>query len=51
MTRLSGGVADGVWTDASEAFADDELGDLLLAICGINTWNRIAISTRKPLPS
>jgi AhpD family alkylhydroperoxidase len=51
-TRLAeGGVADAVWDEAASVFSEEELADLLLAIAAINTWNRIAVPTRKRLPT
>jgi AhpD family alkylhydroperoxidase len=40
------GVPDDVWSDAREAFGDDELAQLVFAIASINTWNRLMITTR-----
>jgi AhpD family alkylhydroperoxidase len=52
VTRLGeGGVPDEVWDAAAEAFTQEELADLLLAIVTINMWNRIAIPSRNPLPA
>lgn len=52
VTRLGeGGVPDDVWDAAAKVFTEQEVGDLLLAIATINTWNRIAIPTRTPLPA
>ncbi|QSB04392.1 carboxymuconolactone decarboxylase family protein [Natronoglycomyces albus] len=44
------GVTDQVWSQATAAFSEKELADLLLAICTINVWNRIAVPTRKAPP-
>lgn len=35
----------GVVADAAEAFPGEEFGKLLIAITGINAWNRIALTT------
>jgi AhpD family alkylhydroperoxidase len=44
------GVPDGIWGDASANFNEVELVQLLMAISTINVWNRLAISTRQPIP-
>lgn len=41
------GVPDEVYARAAEHFEEDELARLLALILTINTWNRIAVSTRK----
>lgn len=47
ITHLGrGGVEDATWDRASAHFTQTELGDLVLGIAAINTWNRIAIATR-----
>ena len=47
MTRLAeGGVPDEVYDTAAREFSETELAGLILAITGINAWNRIAITTR-----
>lgn len=51
VTRLGEhGVPDEVWDDAAKQWSERELVDLVLAIATINVWNRIAVSTRMPLP-
>ena len=46
MTRLAeGGVPDEVYDTAAREFSETELAGLILAITGINAWNRIAITT------
>lgn len=45
-----GGVSDEVWQRAAEAFTEQDLATLLMAICAINSWNRITVSTHQPLP-
>ncbi|WP_296226665.1 carboxymuconolactone decarboxylase family protein [Ralstonia sp. UBA689] len=42
-------VPNDVWHAVRAQFSDAELVDLTLLICTINTWNRLAISFRKPL--
>jgi AhpD family alkylhydroperoxidase len=39
-------VPDDVYDEARAQFSDDELAELVVAISTINSWNRIAISTR-----
>jgi AhpD family alkylhydroperoxidase len=49
-TRLadqSAGVADEVWEEAARHYDERQLGGLVLAIAGINAWNRINASTRQ----
>jgi alkylhydroperoxidase family enzyme len=47
MTRLAeGGVPDEVYDTAAREFSEAELAGLILAITGINAWNRIAVTTR-----
>lgn len=41
-------VPDDVWQAARAQFSDAELVDLTLLVCTINTWNRLAVSFRKP---
>jgi AhpD family alkylhydroperoxidase len=40
-------VPDAVWENVRPHFADDELVNLSLLVCAINSWNRLAISFRK----
>src|SRR5690625_1735061 len=44
------GVPDDVWDAVSEEFSQNEIVHLIMAICAINTWNRLAISTHQALP-
>jgi AhpD family alkylhydroperoxidase len=44
------GVAEGTWARAKAAFGDSELVTLIMAICAINVWNRMAVTTRQSLP-
>ncbi len=46
VTRVSEGVPDPVFEEASRHFTEKELVDLTWAIAAINAWNRIAISFR-----
>ena len=43
-------VTDEIWDAVAAHFDDGELGDLILAICTINVWNRIAIATEMEPP-
>jgi AhpD family alkylhydroperoxidase len=50
-TRLadrSEGVADEVWDEAARHYDETQLAALVLAIAGINAWNRINAATRQP---
>lgn len=52
ITRISaGGVSDEVWSLAQLAFDEQDIATLIMAICAINAWNRIAISTHLALPA
>lgn len=44
------GVSDAVWEDVSRFFDRNEIVYLLMAVATINVWNRLAITTRQPLP-
>lgn len=45
MTKLEGhGVSNEVWTEAKANFSPTELGQLVMAITAINSWNRIAVT-------
>jgi AhpD family alkylhydroperoxidase len=47
MTLIADGhVPDDVWERASQAFAADELAQLVFAITAINAWNRLTITSR-----
>jgi AhpD family alkylhydroperoxidase len=47
MTLIADGqVPDEVWERASAAFGEEELGQLVVAITAINSWNRLMITTR-----
>ncbi len=37
-------VSDEVYETAKEQFSDEELVDLTMAVCAINTWNRLNIA-------
>jgi AhpD family alkylhydroperoxidase len=44
------GVPDSVWEDVARLFDKNEIVRLLMTICAINVWNRMAISTHQALP-
>jgi AhpD family alkylhydroperoxidase len=44
------GVSDSTWELVAKAFSQKETVELLMAICAINVWNRLAISTHQELP-
>lgn len=51
VTRIGqDGVSDAVWHDVAELFGQAEHVRLLMAICAINTWNRMAVATHQELP-
>jgi AhpD family alkylhydroperoxidase len=51
VTRIGeAGVPDSVWDSVARRFDDKEIVRLLMTICAINVWNRIAVSTRQSLP-
>jgi alkylhydroperoxidase family enzyme len=43
-------VPDAVWEGVARFFDKNEIVRLLMAICAINVWNRMAISTHQALP-
>ncbi|MGK5695857.1 carboxymuconolactone decarboxylase family protein [Streptomyces sp. URMC 128] len=48
MTLVAGtGVPDEVYAQAAALFDERELAQVIALICTINTWNRVALSTRK----
>jgi AhpD family alkylhydroperoxidase len=40
-------VPDSVWQEAARHYHESQLAALVLAIAGINTWNRINVATRQ----
>ncbi len=46
-----GHVPDDVWNQAAEVFSERELAVVMWAAATINTWNRLAITGRKPVPA
>ncbi|WP_448330818.1 carboxymuconolactone decarboxylase family protein [Streptomyces sp. DSM 41534] len=47
VTLLPGGVPDAVYERAARHFEERELAQLIALIFTINSWNRIAVTTRK----
>ena len=50
-TRLAdaaGGVPDEAWADAAKHYDEDQLGELVVLIAVINTYNRLNVLTRQP---
>ncbi len=45
------GLSDATYKKAIAAFGENYFSQLIMAIVTINAWNRIAVSTRKPLDS
>lgn len=43
------GLSDETYAQAQKLFEDNYLAQILMAVVTINSWNRIAISTRKPV--
>jgi len=46
-----GGVSDSVWQQVAQQFSQVEHVRLMMAICAINTWNRMAVATHQELPA
>ncbi|WP_299442490.1 carboxymuconolactone decarboxylase family protein [uncultured Aquimarina sp.] len=46
------GLSDDLYQNAINTFGEEKVADIIMAICGINTWNRIGIATLLvPIPS
>jgi AhpD family alkylhydroperoxidase len=45
-----GGVPDHVWEAARKIWSEKQVTDLVMAICAINTWNRVAIAAHAVAP-
>src|SRR5690606_25524814 len=43
------GLSDETYAQAHKLFADNYLAQIIMAVVTINSWNRIAISTRMPV--
>ncbi|MGW7685913.1 carboxymuconolactone decarboxylase family protein [Kribbella sp. NPDC054772] len=48
IADAAGGVPDDVWLNVTKYYDDDQAAALVIAIAGINTWNRINIITQQP---
>jgi AhpD family alkylhydroperoxidase len=42
-------VPDAIWNEADKHFDEQELAALVLAIAGINVWNRLNVAVRQPV--
>ncbi|QGH69932.1 carboxymuconolactone decarboxylase family protein [Pseudactinotalea sp. HY158] len=52
MTLLSrGGVSDAVWERVRDAFDEQQIVQLIMAISVINVWNRMNVTARTSLPA
>jgi len=51
LTRLTEGVSDEVYAEASAAFSEQELAYLSSAIAAINVWNRFGVAYRWSPPA
>ncbi|KWV60108.1 alkylhydroperoxidase [Bradyrhizobium macuxiense] len=52
LTRLSDRedpVPDAIWNEADKHFDERQLAALVLAIAGINVWNRLNVAVRQPV--
>lgn len=46
ITKITkGGLSDETFEEAKEHFSENEIAQVIMLICSINTWNRIAVST------
>lgn len=45
VSNRNEGVSDATWEEAKAQFSREELGNLVMVIAAINSWNRIAIAT------
>ena len=48
IADAAGGVPDDVWLNATKHYDAEQLGALVAAIAGINTWNRLNVITQQP---
>jgi AhpD family alkylhydroperoxidase len=52
VTRIGEqGVTDATWQRVRSAFSEQETVQLLMGICAINAWNRLAITVHLELPA
>jgi len=46
------GLSDDLYEKAINTFGKEKVADIIMAICGINAWNRIGVATLlEPIPS
>jgi hypothetical protein len=45
-----GGLTDETYRKALQAFGENYLAQIIMAVVTINAWNRISISTKKDVP-
>ena len=51
VTRIGEhGVSEATWQQVRAAFGEKEIVQLLMGICAINVWNRLAITVHQDLP-
>jgi AhpD family alkylhydroperoxidase len=50
VTLIAGGVPEEVYEEAARQFEPGELAALIWSIAVINTWNRLAVTARDPIP-
>lgn len=51
ITMISeSGVSEATWSAVATEFTDAEHVQFIMAICAINTWNRMAVATHQDLP-
>jgi AhpD family alkylhydroperoxidase len=53
LTRLSEtrDISDEIYAQVSKHFDEPQIAALVMAICVINTWNRMNVAARTPLPA
>jgi AhpD family alkylhydroperoxidase len=50
VTLIAGGIPEDVYDEAARHFEPAELAALIWSIAVINTWNRLAVTARDPVP-
>ncbi len=48
IADAAGGVSDEVWAEAAKHYDENQLGELVVLISVINTYNRLNVLTRQP---
>ncbi len=48
IADAAGGVPDDVWAEAAKHYDENQLGELVVLIAVINTYNRLNVLTRQP---